>query len=65
MNKTIIELLEKLEKNEGKYGGSIFNNNEKANDEEIAYFNNWFKKLFKKEFLEYIEFIKTIHCCPV
>ena len=61
MNKIIIELLEKLEKNEKKYGGSIFNDNEKANDEEIEYFNNWFKKLFKKGFLEYIEFIKTIN----
>jgi len=61
MNKTISELLEKLEKNEEKYGGSIFNDNEKANDEEIGYFNNWCKELFKKGFLEYIEFIKIIN----
>jgi hypothetical protein len=61
MNNEIKELLDKINEDEQKYGGNIYTQTAKTNDNEVDYFKKWIRKYYKKGFSEYIDFIKIIN----
>ena len=61
MNIRIQEMLNQIDIIAKKQGNGIFDKNGSAIDEEIAFFNNWIKKMLKKGFPEYVEFAKIIN----
>ncbi|MDR1068270.1 MAG: YrhA family protein [Clostridiales Family XIII bacterium] len=61
MNDQIKDLLDKIEEAEKEFGSSIFAQNEKTNENEIACFEKWISNYCENGFSEYVELMKLIN----